>query len=146
MYYIFRKTELISTEFNKVACYVTGSPIFLEIHRGKGGMKSSRYHLKLGAKATCTNRLMEEMKGLGQMALKGSTRDCFLFDSWSLSKKAENEATSIGVDLVGMVKTNTKGFCKATIEGLAKDWPGGYYIVFSINPVVTGERLLVAIG
>ena len=43
-------------------------------------MKSSRYHLQLGATAACTKRLMEDTKGLGQMAVKGSTRDCLLFD------------------------------------------------------------------
>ena len=68
---------------------------------------------------------MEETKGLGQRAVKGSTRYFFLFDSCFLSKKSAEAAASIGVDLVGMVKTNTKVFCKAKIEGLTKDWPGG---------------------
>ena len=84
-------------------------------------MKSSRYHLELGATTACTNILMEETKGLGQRYLKGSMRDCFLFSIWLLSKKSEEAAASIGVDLIGMVKINTKGFFKATIEGLTKD-------------------------
>ena len=74
-------------------------------------MKSSWYYLELGTTTACTKRLTEETKGLGERALKGSTRDCFLFDSWFLSKKAVEAAASIGVDFIGMVKNNTKGFC-----------------------------------
>ena len=55
-------------------------------------------------------------------------------------------SVSIGVDLIGIVKTNTKGFFKATIEGLTKDWPGGSYIVLSSNNMVPGERPLIEIG
>ena len=63
--------------------------------------------------------------------MKGSTRDCFLFDRWLLSKKSAEAAASIDVDLVGMVKTNTKEFCKAVIEGFMKDWTGRSYIVLA---------------
>ena len=31
----------------------------------------------------------------------------------------------LGAELIGMAKTNTKGFCKETIEKLTKNWPGG---------------------
>ena len=109
-------------------------------------MKPSRYHLELGATSACTKRLMEDMKGMGHSALKGSTRDCFLLDSWFLLNKSTEASASIGVDLIGMVQTNTKGFCKATIEGLTKDWPGGSYIVSRSKPMVPGERQLLAIG
>ena len=78
-------------------------------------MKLSRYHLKLGTTAACTKILMEETKGLGQRSLKDSTRDCFLSKSCFLSKKSADEAASIGVYLIDMVKNNTKGFCKATV-------------------------------
>ena len=108
-------------------------------------MKSIRYHFELGDTAACTKRLMEGTKGLGQRALKGSTRDCFLLDSWFLLNKSAEAAASIGVDLIGMVKTNTEGFCRATIEGLTKDWPGRSYIVSRSKPMVLGERTLFAI-
>ena len=78
-------------------------------------MKSSRYHLELGATADCTKRLMEETKGLGQRDLKGSMRDFYLFDSWFLPKKSAEAAASIDVDLIGMVKNNTKDFLKSVI-------------------------------
>ena len=48
--------------------------------------------------------------------------------------------------MIGMVKTNTKGFFKATIEGLNEDWPGGSYTVLRSKPMVPGERPLLAIG
>ena len=69
-----------------------------------------------------------------------------MFDSWSSLKKSLKAAASIGVYLIGMVKIDTKGFCKATIEGLMKDWPGGSYIVLRSKPMVPGERLLLTIG
>ena len=99
-------------------------------------MKLSWYSLELGDTAAYTKRFIEETKGVGQRALKGSTRDCFLFNSWFSSMKSAGAAASIGVDFIGMVKTNTKGFSKATIEGLTKDWPGGSYIVLRIKPMV----------
>ena len=82
-------------------------------------MNLSRHNLELGATAASTNILVEETKRLGQRAVKVSTRDCLLFDSWFLSKKAAYSSVSIVVDFIGMVKTNTK-FCKASIEGLTK--------------------------
>ena len=94
----------------------------------------------------CTNRLMEDTKVLRQRAVKVSTRGCFLFGSWLLSKKSAGVAASIGVDFICMVKTNTKGFFKATIEGLTKDWPGGSYIVLRSKPMVPGKSPLLAIG
>ena len=138
--YIFCKQEPLGTEFKTVSLYVTGSPIFLGIHRRKEGINSSWYHLELGATAACNKIFKEEKTGLGQRSLKGSTRYFFLFDSGFLSKKSVEAAPSIGVDLIGMVKTNTKGFFYATIEGLTKDWPGGSYIVLKIKPMLPGEK------
>ena len=78
--------------------------------------------------------------------MKGSTRDYLLFDSWFSPKKAAEAAASSGVDFIGMVRTNTKGFFKATIEGLTKDWPGGSHIVLRSNSMVPGEIQILAIG
>ena len=102
--------------------------------------------MHLSATAACDKTLMEESKGLGKRAVKVSTRDCFLFDSWFLSKKSAVSADSSGVDLIGMVKTNTKGFCKSMIEGLTDDWTDGSYIALSSKNIVPGERPLLDIG
>ena len=52
----------------------------------------------------------------------------------------------MGAELIGMVKTNTKGLCKETIENLTKKWPGGSYLVLRSKPMVPGGRPLIAIG
>ena len=109
-------------------------------------MKNSRYQKEIGATAACTKRMMEETKGIGQKYKKGGAKDCFLFDSWFASKKAAEAAMELGVELIGMVKTNTKGFCKDTIEKLTKDWPGGSYLVLRSKPMVPGGRPLISIG
>ena len=87
--YIFIKPEPLGTEFNKVACSVTGAFIFIELQRVKEGMKHSKYILELGVNADYTKIMMEETKWIGQKSIKGGTKDCFLFDSWLASKKSE---------------------------------------------------------
>ena len=52
----------------------------------------------------------------------------------------------MGAEFIGMVKTNTKGFCKETIEKLKKYWHGGSYFVLSSKHIVPGDRPLIAIS
>ena len=94
----------------------------------------------------CTKWMMEETKGIDQKYKKGGTKDCLLFDSWFASNKAAEATMELGDELIGMVKTNTKGFCKETIEKLTKDWPGGSYLMLRNNHMVPGDRPLIAIG
>ena len=56
--YNFRKPEPLGTEFNKVACSVTGALILIEVQRGKEGVKHSKYHKDLGSNTACTKRMM----------------------------------------------------------------------------------------
>ena len=93
-----------------------------------------------------TKRMREETKGRGHKSKKGGPKDCFLFISWFASKKAAEDAMELGAYLIGMVKTNTKGFCKETIEKLTKNWPGGSYLVLRSKPMVPGGRPPIAIG
>ena len=51
----------------------------------------------------------------------------------------------VGVELIGIVKTNTKGFLNETIENLTKDFTGGYYLVLRSNPMVPRGMILIAI-
>ena len=51
----------------------------------------------------------------------------------------------MGADLIGMVKTNTKGFSKEKIEKLTKYWHGGSYLVLSSKPMLPEDRPLIAI-
>ena len=45
-----------------------------------------------------------------------------------------------------MVKTNTKGLRKETIEKLTKNWPGGSYLVLRSKPMEPRGRPLISIG
>ena len=56
--YIFRKPEPLGTEFNTVACSVTGALIFIEVQIGKEGTKKSNYQQELGETAACNKRMM----------------------------------------------------------------------------------------
>ena len=78
--------------------------------------------------------------------MKGGTKDCFLFDNWFVSKKAAEAAMEVGANFIGMVKTNTKVFCKETIEKLTNNFLGVYYPMFRSKPMVTGGRRLICIG
>ena len=90
--------------------------------------------------------MMEATKGVGHKSKKGGPKDCFLFDSWFASKKAAEAAMELGAELIGMVKTNTKGFCKETIEKLTKDCPGGSYPVLKSKPMVPRDRQIISVG
>ena len=78
-------------------------------------MNHGEYQQQLGATAACTKKMMEATKGVGQRYRKGVAKDFFIFDSWFSSKKLAESAMEVGAKLIGMVKTNTKGFCKYTI-------------------------------
>ena len=39
-----------------------------------------------------------------------ATKDCFLFDSWFYSNKLAEAMVDVGAYMIGMVKTNKKGF------------------------------------
>ena len=109
-------------------------------------MKHIKYQQEIGETAACTKIMMEATKGIVQKSIKGGTKDCLLFDSWFASKKAAESAMEVDVELIGTVKTNTKGFCKETIENITKYWPGGSYVVLRIKPMVTGDRPIIAIS
>ena len=71
--YIFCKPKQLGTEFKTVVCYVTGSLLLVEVQRGKEGMNSIIYHLRLGVTTACTKRVIEAAKGIGQSDIKGAT-------------------------------------------------------------------------
>ena len=52
----------------------------------------------------------------------------------------------VGADIIGIVKTNLKVFCKDTIENITKDWPRGSYLMFKSNHMVPRGRPLISIG
>ena len=109
-------------------------------------IKESKYHIYIGSKTACTKRVTKETKGLGQRDTKGSTKDCFLFDRWFYSKMLAESVIDVDTYMVGMIKNNTKLFCKYTIYNLKNYWPRGYCLVLKRKYVVPGDRHLTAIG
>ena len=83
---------------------------------------------------------------MSKKSKKGGTKDFFLFDGWFSANKVAEATMELGAELIGMVKTNTKGLCKETIEKLTKNWPGGSYLVLRSKPMVPGGRPCIAIG
>ena len=57
--YILRKPEPLGTEFKNGCCSKTGVMTFMELQRGKNGMKEAQYNRELGATAGCPVRLSE---------------------------------------------------------------------------------------
>ena len=53
---------------------------------------------------------------------------------------------SVVADMVGMVKTNTKGFFKDSIYNLTNYLTGGSYLFWGSKPMVPGGRPLISIG
>ena len=86
--YIFDKPYTLEKEFKKVYCSVTGSLILIEVQRIKEGVKHINYRQGLRATTSCTKRMTEATKGIGQKYRKRETKDCFIFDSWFSSKKS----------------------------------------------------------
>ena len=52
----------------------------------------------------------------------------------------------IGTDMIGMVKTNKKRFCKEIIEKMTNNWLGCSYLVLMRKAMVTGDRPKIAKG
>ena len=109
-------------------------------------MNHRNHQEDIGATASCNKRIMEATKGICQKSIKGGTKDCFHFDSWFASKKTVEDLMEVGDESIGMVKKNTKIFCKETIEKLTKDWLGGSYLVLRSKPMVPADRPLIDIG
>ena len=57
--FIARKPRPLGTEFKNVGCQVTHVTKFLEIQRGREGMRNAKYSREHGVTAACMLRLME---------------------------------------------------------------------------------------
>ena len=108
-------------------------------------MKNIKYHMDIGATSVRTNIMMEATKGLGQRDIKYYTKDCFIFESWFASNISYEIVMHVGADIIGVVKTNTKGFCKYNTKNLTQDCPGGSSILLEIKYMVPSDRPLKSI-
>ena len=89
--------------------------------------------------------MTEATNGIVQRDIKGANKDCFIFDSWFSSKKLSEAVMDVVTEMIGIVKTNKKVFCKDTINNITKYWPGGSYLVLRSKPMLPRGRPLIAI-
>ena len=108
--------------------------LWLEIMRGKQGMKSKQHNAELGATTGCTVRAMEAFPdaiGIKGDAYFGSVNTC-------------KELAVRGFEGVVQVKQNTGFYPKPFIEKALKNAPGGVSIV--LKGTAPNEQTLIAIG
>ena len=94
----------------------------------------------------CMKRITEATKRLVKRDIEGAKKVSFNFDSWFYSKWSDEAALEIRSDMIGMFKTNTKGFCKDNIDNLTVDKPGGSFIAFKRRSMCPGHMPLISIG
>ena len=87
--YILRNPEPLGKDFKTVGCSVTNFSTLINIERWKRAMKNIKYHMELGATSTYMKSVVKVTKGLGQMDIKGDTKDYFIFDGWFASNRSE---------------------------------------------------------
>ena len=122
--YIICKPEPLGTEYKTICCPSTGVMTYMEIQRGKEGMKNMRLQKELGATTACTIRCAEGSHQGGvnlKTVIKG--------DAWFGSVKCAVELAKRGRAFVGQIKSNHLLFPKRYIEEKLKDAPGGIDIV-----------------
>ena len=68
-------------------------------------------------------------KGFRLEGRKRGYKPFFLFERCFASNRSAESTMDFGAEIIGMVRINTKGFCKDSIYNMTKDWPGGYYFV-----------------
>ena len=68
--------------------------------------------------------IVEAMKGIGQRNVKGATKYFFLFVSSLFLKRSDMNVMNDVSDIIVVVKNNTKGLCKDTINNMTKYLPG----------------------
>jgi hypothetical protein len=133
--YIMCKPKPLGAEFKSKACGKSGVFLFLEIQRGKEGMKDSKYQRELGATTACTIQMAEAM-----VSNEEDDRDTVFGDSWF---KTSKEIVLRSSHFIGVVKTSHACHPKLFIEETTKDWPGGTHLVLQSQ---LGDKDQIAIG
>jgi hypothetical protein len=112
---------ITGTEFKTAACPITGAMRFMEIQRGKEGMKPQQFNKEIGATAGCTLRLLLNAIPPQMAGVKHGIRG----DAWFGSVRTANEVALRGHEAVFQIKQYHAGFPKEYIEEALKDAPGG---------------------
>jgi hypothetical protein len=107
--YVQRKPEPLGTEFKCVADAETGIMLFLEVQRGKEGMRQEKYYKEHGTTMSCTIRLVEGTSYHGQLeeermrAKNIKRKEITVGDSWFASVNVAEEMAVRGHEFIGPV-------------------------------------------
>lgn len=69
--------------------------------------------------------MIKSLKGLSQSNVKCDANDCFIFGIYFASKRSYEDTMDVGVDMIGMVKTNKKVSSKDATNNMKNKFPGG---------------------
>jgi len=140
--YILWKPEPLGTEMKSIACPILKIMCYLEIQRGKAGMKSEPYNREFGATTGCSMRLAQ---GVSQTRVD-DVAETLLANSWfgSVKSLCHMRRSEIGTkkEVIFQVKTNKKGFPKKYIEDNLKYAPGGSSMFLKATDPETGTEMI----
>jgi hypothetical protein len=97
---------------------------FMEIQRGKDGMKSKRSNQEVGATAGCTLQLLLEA-----LPIESDQSHGIHTDTWFGSVRTASKVSRRGHEGMFQVKHYHSLFPKAFIEEALKEAPGGVHII-----------------
>ena len=165
--FIARKPEPLGTEFKCAVCPVTRLLVFVEIQRGKIGMKKVPYHKELGAGASCVKRMAStvedeedrmpvllvgdawfgSVRSVVNLALEAEKAPPKDASSGSSSEERRNNKNNNNINKHGIfiVKTAHSLYPKHAITDLLNGAPGGSHVVLKATHTKTGTPL-VAVG
>lgn len=122
--FIQRKPRPLRTEFKNTADAESGIMLFLEIQKGRLGMRNGEFNAELGPQAGCPARLAQDCTkmegGAGRLCLGGA---------WFGSVKVAVEHKQLGMGFTGGVKTCKSKLPKDEMERRLHDKPSGSHAV-----------------
>ena len=137
--YIQRKPEPLGTEFKTVACGETGVMTYLEIQRGREGMKDAEFTKEMTKTAACAARLMKYSPGPPRIPdeegneLVDTVKPTYLGDAYFGSVPAVLAADKLGCNLIAVIKNSHARYPKKFFETEMAEWPPGSNLVAEAN-------------
>jgi hypothetical protein len=145
--WIPRKPEPLGAEFKAICCAITAIMLWIELQRGREGMRASDYAAASGVTAACTMRGARDSKRYVGDDDEADPKEVFFGDSWFSSVESVCQLWNrFNCRYAGILKTNHSRFPKAWIERTMKDWPAGSHIVLEGEATREGGVGLIAIG
>ena len=120
--------------------------VWIELQRGREGMRAADYSASSGVTAACTMRGARDSKRYSGDDEEDDPNEVFFGDSWFSSVETVCQLWNrFKCRYGGILKTNHSRFPKAWIEKTMKEWPAGPHIVLEGRATREGVDL-IAIG